>query len=164
AEAVVLPFRDYFTREGAWFALAFILLYKLGDTMASAMTVPFYLELGYSKTEIGAVVKLFGFWATIIGGTLGGVWILRIGLDRALWIFGLGQMISTFGFAVLAMVTPSAAALATVVAVEPDGSAARARCRAHGLDGRVDGLGGVFRLLRPHRDTGTRAPEMDYAS
>ena len=118
AEAVFLPFRDYFTREGAWLALAFILLYKLGDTMASAMTVPFYLELGYSKTEIGAVVKLFGFWATIIGGTLGGIWILRIGLERALWIFGLGQMISTFGFAVLAMVPPSAAALATVVAVE----------------------------------------------
>ena len=78
-DAVILPFRDYFTREGAWLALAFILLYKLGDTMASAMTTPFYLDLGYSKTEIGAVVKLFGFWATIAGGTLGGIWILRIG-------------------------------------------------------------------------------------
>lgn len=118
AEAVFLPFRDYFTRDGAWLALGFILLYKLGDTMASAMTIPFYLDLGYSKTEIGAVVKLFGFWATIIGGTLGGIWIMRIGLNRALWIFGLGQMISTFGFAVLAMVPPSAGALATVVVVE----------------------------------------------
>ncbi|HEV7800686.1 MAG TPA: AmpG family muropeptide MFS transporter [Burkholderiales bacterium] len=117
-DAVVLPFRDYFTREGAWLALAFILLYKLGDTMASAMTTPFYLDLGYSKTEIGAVVKLFGFWATIIGGTLGGVWILRIGLHRALWWFGLGQMISTLGFAVLAGLVPTTAALATVVALE----------------------------------------------
>jgi PAT family beta-lactamase induction signal transducer AmpG len=117
-DAVILPFRDYFTREGAWLALAFILLYKLGDTMASAMTVPFYLALGYSKTEIGAVVKLFGFWATIAGGTLGGIWILRMGLHRALWLFGLGQMLSTFGFALLAVVTPTAGALATVVAVE----------------------------------------------
>ena len=117
-EAVVLPFKDYFTRDGAWLALAFILLYKLGDTMASAITTPFYLDLGYSKTEIGAVVKLFGFWATIAGGTLGGIWIMRIGMTRALWIFGFGQMASTFGFAILAMVTPSAAALATVVAVE----------------------------------------------
>ena len=74
-EAVVLPFRDYFSRDGAWLILAFILLYKLGDTMASAMTTPFYLDLGYSKTEIGAVVKLFGFWATLAGGTLGGLWI-----------------------------------------------------------------------------------------
>lgn len=118
AEAVFLPFRDYFTRDGAWLALGFILLYKLGDTMASAMTIPFYLDLGYSKSEIGAVVKLFGFWATIIGGTLGGVWILRIGLNRGLWIFGLGQMISTFGFAVLAVMPPSAGALATVVFIE----------------------------------------------
>ncbi len=117
-DAVVLPFRDYFTREGAWLALAFILLYKLGDTMASAMTTPFYLDLGYSKTDIGAVVKLFGFWATIAGGTLGGIWIMRIGMNRALWIFGFGQMISTFGFAVLAGVTPTLPALATVVAIE----------------------------------------------
>jgi MFS transporter, PAT family, beta-lactamase induction signal transducer AmpG len=117
-DAVFLPFRDYFRREGAWLALAFILLYKIGDTMASAMTVPFYLDLGYTKTEIGAVVKLFGFWATIAGGTLGGIWILRIGLNRALWIFGIGQMVSTLGFAVLALLPPDAAALATVVALE----------------------------------------------
>lgn len=116
--AVFLPFRDYFTREGAWLALAFILFYKIGDTMASAMTTPFYLDLGYSKTEIGTVVKLFGFWATIAGGTLGGIWILRIGLNRALWLFGLGQMVSTLGFVVLAGLAPTAVALATVVALE----------------------------------------------
>ena len=117
-DAVVLPFRDYFTRDGAWLALAFILLYKLGDTMASAMTTPFYLDLGYTKTEIGAVVKLFGFWATIAGATLGGVWIMRIGINRALWLFGLGQMLSTLGFALLAVVEPTNLALAGVVALE----------------------------------------------
>lgn len=117
-DAVVLPFRDYFTRPGAWLFLAFILLYKLGDTMASAMTTPFYLDLGYSLTDIGTVVKLFGFWATIAGGTLGGIWIMRIGLNRSLWLFGLGQMISTLGFAVLAGLPPHNAALASVVALE----------------------------------------------
>jgi len=117
-DAVILPFRDYFTRDGAWLALAFILFYKIGDTMASAMTTPFYLDLGYSEVEIGTVVKLFGFWATIIGGTLGGVWILRIGMRRALWLFGVGQMVSTLGFVVLAGITPTTAALATVVAIE----------------------------------------------
>ena len=117
-DAVVLPFRDYFSRQGAWLILAFILLYKLGDTMASAMTTPFYLDLGYSKTEIGAVVKLFGFWATIAGGTLGGLWILRAGLHRALWVFGFGQMVSTLGFVVLAYFPLNVGALATVVAVE----------------------------------------------
>lgn len=117
-DAVILPFRDYFTREGAWLALAFILLYKLGDTMASAMTTPFYIDRGYTLTEIGTVVKLFGFWATIAGGTLGGIWIMRMGMNRALWVFGFGQMISTLGFAALAGMPPTLAALATVVALE----------------------------------------------
>lgn len=117
-DAVVLPFKDYFSRDGAWLALAFILLYKLGDTMASAMTTPFYLELGYSKTEIGAIVKLFGFWATLAGAMLGGIWILRIGLNRALWVFGIGQLLSTFGFVTLVMFAPSPVALAAVIAFE----------------------------------------------
>ena len=55
------------------------------------MTTPFYLDLGYSKTEIGVVVKLFGFWATIAGGTLGGFILMRIGLARGLFLFGIGQ-------------------------------------------------------------------------
>ncbi len=117
-EAVVLPFKDYFSRQGAWLILGFILLYKLGDTMASAMTTPFYLDLGYTKTEIGTVVKLFGFWATIAGGTLGGIWILRAGMHRALWVFGFGQMVSTLGFVILAYYPLSVGALASVVAVE----------------------------------------------
>jgi PAT family beta-lactamase induction signal transducer AmpG len=117
-EAVYLPFKDYFTREGAWIALAFILLYKLGDTMAAAMTTPFYLELGYSKSQIGAIVKLFGFWATIAGATLGGILILRWGLTRSLWLFGIGQLLSTLGFAMLASLSPSAAALSGVIAFE----------------------------------------------
>jgi PAT family beta-lactamase induction signal transducer AmpG len=117
-QAFVLPLRDYIEREGAWVALAFILLYKIGDTMASSMTTPFYLELGYSKTEIGAVVKLFGFWATIAGGTIGGILIMRIGMARALWSFGLGQMLSTLGFVALATIGHDNVALATVIAIE----------------------------------------------
>ncbi|MEQ1775066.1 MAG: AmpG family muropeptide MFS transporter [Burkholderiales bacterium] len=117
-EAFVLPLRDYFLRHGAWLALTFILLYKIGDTMASAMTTPFYLELGYSKTEIGAVVKLFGFWATIAGGTLGGILIMRIGMTRALWMFGIGQMLSTLGFVALAYIGHNNVALAAVIAIE----------------------------------------------
>ena len=117
-DAFILPLRDYFSRHGAWLALAFILLYKIGDTMASSMTTPFYLELNYSKTEIGAVVKLFGFWATIAGGTLGGIIILRMGLTRALWLFGAGQMLSTLGFVALAYMGHNTVALAAVIAIE----------------------------------------------
>jgi len=117
-EAVLLPMKEYFSRTGAWWVLAFILLYKIGDTMASAMTTPFYLDIGFSKTEIGTVVKLFGFWATIAGSLLGGIIMLRLGINRSLWIFGILQALSTAGFAVLATIGHSIAALSGVIAFE----------------------------------------------
>ncbi|MEA2078639.1 MAG: AmpG family muropeptide MFS transporter [Pseudomonadota bacterium] len=117
-DAVVQPFVDYFRRHHALLILLFILLYKVGDTMASHMTIPFYLDIGFSKTEIGAVVKLFGFWATIIGSIIGGVVILRTGIYRALWGFGILQAVSTAGFAVLAQVGYSLPWLAGVIAFE----------------------------------------------
>ncbi|MFL9709526.1 AmpG family muropeptide MFS transporter [Methylobacillus sp. Pita1] len=117
-EAVVEPFLEFFKRPEAVTILAFILLYKLGDTLASAINVPFYLDLGFSKSEIGAIAKLFGFWATLIGGTLGGIWILRIGLYRSLWLFGFLQMASTFGFVLLAQVGYNLPMLTGVIAVE----------------------------------------------
>jgi PAT family beta-lactamase induction signal transducer AmpG len=117
-DAVILPFVDYFSRPGALLILLFILLYKVGDTMAAAMTTPFYLEMGFSKSEIGAVVKLFGFWATILGGLLGGVTILRIGINRSLWVFGVLQALSTACFALLVLVGHELAWLAAVIAFE----------------------------------------------
>ena len=117
-EAVIEPLVEYFSRSGALWILAFILFYKIGDTMASAMTTPFYLDIGFTKTEIGAVVKLFGFWATIVGSLIGGITMLRLGINRSLWIFGFLQALSTAGFAVLARIGPSVAALSGVIAFE----------------------------------------------
>ena len=117
-EAVFEPLIDYFSRRGALWILGFILLYKIGDTMASAMTTPFYLDIGFSKTQIGAVVKLFGFWATVGGSLVGGVIMLRIEIIRSLWIFGFLQALSTAGFAVLARIGDSLPALSAVIAFE----------------------------------------------
>lgn len=117
-EAIAAPLVEYFNRENAVLILAFILFYKIGDTMASAITTPFYLDIGFSKTEIGAVVKLFGFWATIAGSLIGGVLMLRIGINRSLWIFGFLQAISTAGFALLAHIGYSVPALSGVIAFE----------------------------------------------
>ncbi|MBI4698320.1 MAG: AmpG family muropeptide MFS transporter [Nitrospirae bacterium] len=117
-EAVIYPLIEYFSRKGALWILAFILLYKIGDTMASAMTTPFYLDLGFSKTEIGAVVKLFGFWATIAGSLIGGVLMLRLGIKRSLWVFGFLQAISTAGFVMLARIGHSVPALSAVIGFE----------------------------------------------
>ncbi len=117
-EAVIDPLVEYFSRNGALWMLAFILLYKVGDTMASAMTTPFYLDIGFSKSEIGAVVKLFGFWATIAGGLAGGITMLRLGINRSLWVFGFLQALSTAGFALLAHIGYSIPLLSLVIAFE----------------------------------------------
>ena len=117
-EAVVDPLVEYFNRSGALWILAFILLYKVGDTMASAMTTPFYLDIGFSKSEIGAIVKLFGFWATMIGLPAGGIMMIRLGINRSLWVFGFLQAVSTAGFALLARVGYSIPLLSSVIAFE----------------------------------------------
>jgi PAT family beta-lactamase induction signal transducer AmpG len=117
-EAAWQPLADFFRREGALWIMAFILLYKIGDTMAAAISTPFYLELGFSKSEIGAVVKLFGAWATIAGGIAGGLLVLKAGIARSLWVFGLLQAASTAGFAVLARIGYSLPALSAVIGFE----------------------------------------------
>ena len=117
-EAVMEPFAEYFQRHNALWILAFILLYKIGDTMAGSMTAPFYVDLNYTKTEVGTVVKLFGFWAIIGGSLLGGIIMLRIGISRSLWIFGVLQAVSTAGFAVLSLIGHQISALAAVIAFE----------------------------------------------
>ena len=117
-EAIWNPLADFFRRDSAVWILAFILLYKIGDTMAAGISTPFYLEMGFSKSEIGAVVKLFGSWATIAGAVTGGMLMLRLGIHRSLWVFGLLQAVSTAGFAVLTRVGCSLPALSGVIAFE----------------------------------------------
>ena len=118
SEAVMDPLKEYFSREGAILILLFILFYKIGDTMASAMTIPFYMDIGFSMTEIGAVVKIFGFWATLAGTFGGGILMLKLGIHKSLWIFGILQALSTAGFAWLAMVGHHLVLLSGVIAFE----------------------------------------------
>jgi len=117
-EAVIDPLSEYFHRRNALLILAFILCYKIGDSMASAMTTPFYLDLGFTKTQIGAVVKIFGTGAVIGGALVGGVLMLWLGINRSLWVFGVLQALSTACFAVLARLGPDLNALAGVIAFE----------------------------------------------
>lgn len=117
--AVVEPFTEYFSRKGSVLILAFILLYKLGDAMGSAMTTPFLLgELKYPKDVYGAIVKTFGLFATLGGGLLGGALLLRLSLRQALWFFGFLQAASTLAFAGLSYFGGSVVALAAVIAFE----------------------------------------------
>ena len=116
--AVVAPFAQFMTRR-AWVAiLAFIACYKLGDVLAGIMAAPFYVDLGFEKTEIANVTKVFGLWATIVGGLAGGVLVSRVGVLRGLLIGGIAQMVSNLGFVALAMVGRDLSMLALAVATE----------------------------------------------
>ena len=97
-QAVVEPFKEYFTRDYAIIILLFVFLYKVGDTMAGQMTTPLYLDLGFSKSEIAGIVKIFGFPITIAGTFLGGVLVMRHGTYKCLLWFGVLQAVSTAGF------------------------------------------------------------------
>lgn len=93
---VVMPFRDFMTRP-LWAAvLAFVVLYKLGDAFMGTMFNPFLLDLGFTKSQIAEVVKLYGLVATILGTFAGGWVVTRIGMFRALLLCGFGHMLTNF--------------------------------------------------------------------
>jgi len=120
-ESVVAPFVEFFQRDGsrqAWAILAFLVLYKLGDNLATALATPFYLDLGFSLSEIGVVAKQAALWPMIVGSLAGGLLMVRIGIDRALWLFGLVQVVSILGFALLARVGDNLWLLAAAIGFE----------------------------------------------
>ena len=130
-DAVVEPFREFFGRHGvqsALLVLAFLFCYKLGDSLCTALATPFYLDMGYSKTEIGIIAKNAGLWPMVIGGILGGIWMLKLGINRALWLFGVAQIVTILGFVWLAWIGPGEstpvrlATLALVIAGESVGA------------------------------------------
>jgi len=105
-DAVVEPFHEFITRRGwqsALLILAFLFFYKLGDSLCTALATPFYLDMGFSKSQIGLIAKNAGLWPAVIGALLGGIWMLKIGINRALWLFGAVQVVSIFGFYWLAL-------------------------------------------------------------
>jgi len=117
-ETVVEPFREFFSRGGAWWVLAFILLYKIGDNMAGAMNIPFILKMGFTKQEYFVIVKGIGMLALFGGAFLGGIIMIRLGIANSLWFFGLLQAVSTACFALLVVFGKSQLLLGGIVAFE----------------------------------------------
>jgi PAT family beta-lactamase induction signal transducer AmpG len=120
-EAIVLPFREFLARDGwrqALLIVGFVLLYKIGDSMATALATKFYLDIGFTTTQIGLAANATGLWASLAGGVVGGVWMVKIGINRALWVFGVLQAVAILGFAWLAHVGPNQFLLAGVIGFE----------------------------------------------
>jgi len=117
-EAIVEPFVDYFKRDYALWILSFILFYKLGDTLASALATPFYMDIGFTKTQIGYVVKTFGLTAMLLGSFIGGAFVHRLGIYKGLWIFGILQALSILPLSFLSETGPVLWLLMIVVVLE----------------------------------------------
>jgi MFS transporter, PAT family, beta-lactamase induction signal transducer AmpG len=117
-EAVVRPLRDYFGRRGAIGFLGFIALYKLGDYLAATMIVPFLKQTGFSNSEIGTLQNALGLGASIVGVLAGGVLVPRLGLRRALLVFGTCQAATNLLYAALALFGKSRVLLGAAIAVD----------------------------------------------
>ncbi|MEE3236203.1 MAG: MFS transporter, partial [Pseudomonadota bacterium] len=120
-DAVFDPFRDFIGRSGlkpALLVLAFLFLYKLGDSLATALQTPFFVDVGFTLTEIGAIAKSAGLIAAIVGGMAGGLIMVKLPINRALWLFGVVQITSIFGFALLSTLGANPWMLGVVVAFE----------------------------------------------
>jgi PAT family beta-lactamase induction signal transducer AmpG len=108
--AVVEPFREFLGRAGvgsALYVLAFLFLYKLGDNMATALQSPFFIDVGFTLTQIGTVAKFSSLTAAIVGGMVGGLIMVKLPINRALWLFGVVQIVSILGFAALSVIGPN---------------------------------------------------------
>nr|WP_237183422.1 muropeptide transporter [Pollutimonas thiosulfatoxidans] len=117
--AVVEPLSEFFSRRGAITILLLIVLYKLGDAFAGALSTTFLLRgAGFTVSEVGSINKVFGLAATIVGALAGGALMARLGLYRSLMLFGILQAVSNFGYWVLAVTPPHLYSMALVVALE----------------------------------------------
>ncbi|KAF3887177.1 AmpG family muropeptide MFS transporter [Tolypothrix campylonemoides VB511288_2] len=120
-DAVILPLQDFFERFGisqASLILIFILLYKLGDALVGVTGNLFLREIGFSKTEIAAIQGVMGLIATTVGVLVGGIVMSKIGINRALWIFGVLQLVSNLGYYVLSVAGKNSNLLVLAINVE----------------------------------------------
>jgi PAT family beta-lactamase induction signal transducer AmpG len=117
-DAVYQPFMEFFKRVGAIEMLIFILIYKIDVAFAMALTTPFMLDLGFTKTDVAAVLKGAGVVATIFGTFLGGALLSKWGIKKSLWVFGIIQAASGFTFYLLAHMGHNYPMMVTAVCVE----------------------------------------------
>jgi PAT family beta-lactamase induction signal transducer AmpG len=118
-EAVLGPLREFFSRRGAVALLLLIVLYKIGDAFAIALTSTFLIRgMGFEPGEVGLVNKSFGLVATIVGALIGGTLMAQLGLYRSLLTFGMLQLLSNLAYWLLAISPKSLIGMAAAVGIE----------------------------------------------
>jgi len=123
--AVVEPFRTYFAQDQAIPVAIFLVLYKFGDNAAGTMVNPFLKDMCFSNAEIGLAVKVIGTAATIAGTGVGAALMARLGLGRALWVFGVAQAAAIGLYALAAATRAAPLDVALCAGAAPLGAAAR---------------------------------------
>ena len=116
--SLVNPFKDFTKRQHWYWILLFIFTYRLSNAYFGPMSFPFYVDLGFTKTEIASVIKIYGMIAAILGGLAGGLIVIKIGLKKSLIIFGLAQCLTTFLFAVQAQYGHNMPLFITIITLE----------------------------------------------
>ncbi len=104
-EAFFGPLQDFFARPNAFALIFVVILYKLGEAYALSLTTPFLLRgLSFSLTEVALLNKVIGLGSMILGGISGGLWMMRLGLFRSLFVFGILAALTNILFVILAIV------------------------------------------------------------
>jgi PAT family beta-lactamase induction signal transducer AmpG len=117
-EAVIDPFADFMSRRGWVIILLFVLFYKFGDALGGTMANPFYVEMGFTGSEVAAVSKLWGVWMTVLGALIGGLAVARWGVFRALLIGGVLQAVTNLAFAYVFIRGHDLSALAVAITAD----------------------------------------------
>lgn len=117
-ESVVAPFADFMGRPGWVLILLFVVFYKYADGIWAAMANPFYLELGFTLTEIGVVSKTYGVAMTMAGSILGGIMVFRLGILKSVLFGAITMALTNLLYAALAVIGPSVPALVVVISIE----------------------------------------------
>ena len=115
---VINPFTDFMQRNNWVLILLFIALFKWGDALLGVLSQPFMLEIGFTKSEIAAISKLYGLVATLLGLFIGGFIISKLGIIRSLFIAGILQLLSNLVFIFLALEGDSIIILTITITIE----------------------------------------------
>lgn len=116
--ALIAPLKDLMQRHQWVMVLAFIILFKMGDALLSKMASPFYIEMGFTLSEIATISKLYGTIATIIGGLIGGLVVYQWGIYRCLWGAGIIHALANLSFVWLAQVGHDTHVLTAAISME----------------------------------------------
>jgi PAT family beta-lactamase induction signal transducer AmpG len=116
-ESVLGPLRDFFGKSHPWLLLGFIFFYKFGEQLIGSLNTTFFMDIGYTKTQIGVVVKAFGLASTLAGVSFASIWVRRRGLIPCLWIFGWAQLLNNACLTALWLLPPADGWLALFITI-----------------------------------------------